>query len=216
MRHFPINLQFFAAPDGGAGSGDGGEGNQNNQQQNNNQPGNNQQTGTQSFDYDKLASIIAGKQSVTEDTVLKNYFKQQGLSQEEMNQAISSFKEQKAKNTPDVAGIQSQLTQSQQANQKLQIQNVAQLQAIKAGIAADTVPYVLKLADFSTVMGTDGKINDEEVKKAIDKVLEDVPALKPSNESSSGFQVGAPGSNSNNNNESQDEMLRGIFGIKKK
>lgn len=126
MRHFPMNLQFFAAPDGGAGSGDGGEGNQNNQQQNNNQPRNNQQTGTQSFDYDKLASIIAGKQSVTEDTVLKNYFKQQGLSQEEMNQAISSFKEQKAKNTPDVAGIQSQLTQSQQANQQLQIQNVAQ------------------------------------------------------------------------------------------
>ena len=31
------------------------------------------------FDYDKLASLINGKQSVAEDTVLKSYFKEQGL-----------------------------------------------------------------------------------------------------------------------------------------
>ena len=36
------------------------------------------------FDYDKLASLITGKQSVTEDTVLKSYFKEQGLSADEM------------------------------------------------------------------------------------------------------------------------------------
>lgn len=203
MRHlFPMNLQFFA-------EGDGGEGG------NQEPPSNTSQSGTQSFDYDKLASIIAGKQSVAEDTVLKNYFKQQGLSQDEVNQAISSFKEQKAKNTPDVAGIQSQLTQSQQANQQLQIQNSATLQAIKAGIAVDTVPYVLKMADFSKALDADGKINDDEVKKAIDKVLEDVPALKPSTETSGGFQIGAPG-NSDSDGNNQDEMLRNIFGIKKK
>lgn len=205
-----MRLQFFAAPDGG-GAGEGGS-------PNNGQPSNSQQEGgqqAQSFDYDKLASIIAGKQSVTEDTVLKNYFKQQGLSQDEVNQAISTFKEQKAKNTPDVAGMQTQLTQSQQANQQLQIQNAATLQAVKAGIAADTVPYVLKLADFSSAMGTDGKVSEDEVKKAIEKVLEDVPALKPNTESSGGFQVGAPG-NSNNGGGNQDEALRNIFGIKKK
>lgn len=197
-----MNLQFFA-------EGDGGEGG------NQEPPSNTSQSGAQSFDYDKLASIIAGKQSVAEDTILKNYFKQQGLSQDEMNQAISSFKEQKAKNTPDVAGIQSQLTQSQQANQQLQIQNSATLQAIKAGIAVDTVPYVLKMADFSKALDADGKINDDEVKKAIDKVLEDVPALKPSTETSGGFQIGAPG-NSGSDGNNQDEMLRNIFGIKKK
>lgn len=205
-----MRLQFFAAPDGG-GAGEG-------ESPNNGQPSNSQQEGgqqAQSFDYDKLASIIAGKQSVTEDTVLKNYFKQQGLSQDEVNQAISTFKEQKAKNTPDVAGMQTQLTQSQQANQQLQIQNAATLQAVKAGITADTVPYVLKLADFSSAMGTDGKVSEDEVKKAIEKVLEDVPALKPNTESSGGFQVGAPGNN-NNGGGNQDEALRNIFGIKKK
>lgn len=205
-----MRLQFFAAPDGG-GAGEGGS-------PSNGQSSKSQQEGgqqAQSFDYDKLASIIAGKQSVTEDTILKKYFKEQGLSQEEMSQAIAGFKEQKAKNTPDVSGMQTQIAQSQQANQQLQIQNAATLQAIKAGIAADTVPYVLKLADFSSAMGTDGKVSEDEVKKAIEKVLEDVPALKPNTESSGGFQVGAPGNN-NNGGENQDEALRNIFGIKKK
>lgn len=55
------------------------------------------------FDYDKLASLITGKQSVTEDTVLKSYFKEQGLSADEMKEAIGAFKKQKAKNTPDFA-----------------------------------------------------------------------------------------------------------------
>ena len=194
-----MRLQFFAEPDGGSA---GGGGNPSNQQQGNNQQDGNQQA--QSFDYDKLASIIAGKQSVTEDTVLKNYFKQQGLSQDEVNQAISTFKEQKAKNTPDVAGMQTQLTQSQQANQQLQVQNAATLQAVKAGIAVDTVPYVLKLADFSNSMGADGKVSEDEVKKAIEKVLVDVPQLKPSDESSTGFHFGAHrdnGGNSNSNNQ---------------
>ncbi len=74
---------------------------------------------------------------------------------------------------------------------------------------------MLKLADFSNAMGTDGKVSEDEVKKAIEKVLEDVPALKPNTESSGGFQVGAPGNN-NNGGENQDEALRNIFGIKKK
>lgn len=68
------------------------------------QQGTTQQT-TPEFDYDKLASLIAGKQTVTEDTVLKSYFKQQGLSEDEMKQAINSFKETKAKNTPDVSAL---------------------------------------------------------------------------------------------------------------
>lgn len=55
------------------------------------------------FDYDKLASLITGKQSVTEDTVLKSYFKEQGLSADEMKEAIGAFKKQKAENTPDFA-----------------------------------------------------------------------------------------------------------------
>lgn len=68
---------------------------------NNNPPepqNNNQQT--PSFDYDKLASLITGKQSVTEDTVLKSYFKEQGLSADEMKEAIGAFKSRKPRTPP--------------------------------------------------------------------------------------------------------------------
>lgn len=45
------------------------------------------------IDYEKIASIVAGKQQVAEETVLKNYFKQQGLSQEEAAQQAQIEKE---------------------------------------------------------------------------------------------------------------------------
>lgn len=51
--------------------------------------------------------------------------------------------------------------------------------SVELGIDAKTIPYVLKMADLSQVVGQDGKINDEILKAALNKVLEDVPGLKP-------------------------------------
>ena len=120
------------------------------------------------FDYDKLANLIAGKQSVTEESVLKGYFKQQGLSKEQMEQAITAFKQQQADKQPDVAGMQNQitktqkqLTQAQAAVQKAQIESAATMTAVSLGIQAKTIPYVLKMADFSQVIGQDGKVSEE-------------------------------------------------------
>ena len=59
---------------------------------------------------------------------------------------------------------------------------------------AKTIPYVLKLADFSKAVGTDGSINAEEVQAALNKVMEDVPALKPQEAPGRGFrQIGTGG-----------------------
>ena len=152
------------------------------------------------FDYDKLANLIAGKQSVTEESVLKGYFKQQGLSKEQMDQAIAAFKQQQADKQPDVAGMQNQitetqnqLTQAQAAVQKAQIESAA-MTAVSLGIQAKTIPYVLKMADFSQAIGQDGKVSEEALTAAINKVLEDIPALKPQADTKSGFmQIGTGG-----------------------
>lgn len=200
----PMNLQFFAenpAGDDGQQSG----------QQSQQQSGQNQQGFT--FDYEKLASIVAGKQTVTEDTVLKNYFKQQGLSQEEATQAMQQFKDQKAKSTPDVEGIQTQLTQAQALAQKEAVEKAAVLEAVGLGLDAKTIPYVLKMADLSDATGQDGKINNETIKNAINKVLEDIPQLKPAQESQGGFQIGGGGSQQQQT--SQSDQLASIFGNKK-
>lgn len=199
----PMNLQIFAEP--GGDPAPAGTTQQQPQQQS-------QQT-TPQFDYDKLAQLIAGKQTVTEESVLKGYFKQQGLSKEQMDQAIATFKQQQAANTPDVGALQTQLTQAQAAAQAAQIEKDATLAAIGLGIDAKTIPYVLKMADLSQVMEEqDGKINDEAMKTALNKVLEDIPALKPQAAGTTGFvQVGASGQPGQQT--TTDDALKKAFGL---
>ena len=151
--------------------------------------------------------------SAKEDTALKAYFKQQGLSQQEVEQAIATFKEQKAAQQPDVNALQTQAAQAQAAAQQAQVQAAATMAAVGLGIDAKTIPYVLKMADLSQAMGQDGKINDEAMKTALNKVLEDVPALKPAPAGQTGFvQVGASGQQQQT---SQNDQLSAIFGNKK-
>lgn len=187
------------------------EGNQNQGQQGTEQQ--NQQTGTAgasaaqqnqsnqqgvapAIDYGKIQQMLDGTLAAKEDTALKAYFKQQGLSQQEVEQAITAFKQQKAANTPDVGAMQAQVTQAQAAAQQAQINSVATMAAVSLGISANTIPYVIKLADFSQVVGQDGKINEETLKAALNKVLEDVPGLKAQAAGTTGFvQVGAASGN---------------------
>lgn len=196
-----MNLQMFAEPGTGAGgTGSGGA------------AGSNPGTGGGSagsgagagqtppaIDYARIQQMLDGTLAAKEDTALKAYFKQQGLSQQEAEQAIAAFKQQKAANQPDVSALQGQVAEAQnqvaaaQAEaRKAQLESAAMMAAVSLGIDAKTIPYVLRMADLSQAMGKDGKINEETLKTALNKVLEDVPALKPQASGSSGFiQVGA-------------------------
>lgn len=175
----PMNLQFFAEGEPGTG----GEGT--NQQQDG------QQVQTPQFDYEKLAGLVSGALNVKEDTVLKNYFKQQGLSEDDMKQAISSFKQQKAANQPDVNALQTQVSQAQMQAQQAVIERDAYLLSGEIGVDIKTMPYLLKMADLSAVI-VDGKVNQDKLKEALNKVLEDVPQLKQQAEAAqNGFrQIG--------------------------
>lgn len=166
------------------------------------------------IDYTKIQQMLEGTLAAKEDTALKAYFKQQGLSQEEMDQAIAVFKQQKAAQQPDVGAIQQQLTQAQAIAQQAQLQSAATMAAVSLGIDAKTIPYVLKMADLGQVMGQDGKINDETLKTALNKVLEDIPALKPQAAGPTGFvQVGA--ASGGQTQQTVDTELDRIFGVKK-
>lgn len=164
------------------------------------------------IDYTKIQQMLEGTLAAKEDTALKAYFKQQGLSQEEMDQAIAAFKQQKAASQPDVGAMQQQLTQAQALAQKAMIDSAATMAAVFLGIDAKTIPYVLKMAELSQVMGQDGRINDEALKAALNKVLEDVPALKPQASGSTGFiQVGA--ASGQQQTQTTDDALKKAFGL---
>lgn len=203
-----MNLQLFAEPTGGAGGTEPPAGGQN-QQQTQTQTG---QQASLAIDYAKIQQMLDGTLAAKEDTALKAYFKQQGLSQEEVEQAIAAFKQQKAASQPDVAALQQQATQAQALAQQAQMQAAATMAAVSLGIDAKTIPYVLKMADLGQVMGQDGKINDEALKAALNKVLEDVPALKPQVPGSTGFiQVGA--ASGQQQTQTTDDALKKAFGL---
>ena len=203
-----LNLQFFAdngeknehREEGTTGHGEGGE--------------NRTEVQTPQFDYQKLADLIHGKQTVTEDAVLKSYFKQQGLSQDEMTQAISAFKQQKAENQPDVSMLQKQAMQAQQQAQQAIIERDAYLLSGEIGVDIKTIPYLLKLADLSTAIGEDKKVNKENLKVELNKVLDALPQLKQqAQQTPTGFRFGASGGAGTET--AVDKQLDRIFGIKK-
>ena len=184
---FKMNLQFFAEP---APAPEGHD---------TNTSGTNSNSEPAAIDYEKIQQMLDGTLAAKEDTALKAYFKQQGLSQQEVEQAIATFKEQKAANQPDVAGMQNNLLAAQQEAQNARVESAATIAAVALGIDAKTIPYVLKMADLGQVMGKDGKINDEAMTQALNKVLEDVPGLKPAQNSQRGFtQIGTGGNPAQN------------------
>lgn len=173
-----------------------------------------QQTTSATVDYDKIQKMLDGTLAAKEDTVLKAYFKQQGLSQEEAEQAIATFKQQKAASQPDVGALQQQAQAAQKAAQDAQIQAAATMAAVSLGISTNTIPYVLKMADLSAAVGEDGKLNDDAIKNALNKVLEDIPALKPQAAGASGFvQVGVGGNPSQGAASADNDALKAAFGL---
>ena len=183
MRNIlPMHLQLFAEPPAGnAGTGEQGDTGAASAQQT-------EQPKTPEIDYEKLASVIEGKKAVAEDTVLKNYFKKQGLSKEEMDSAIGAFKKQKQESEPDPTALQAQVVQAQQQAVTSEIEKEGVLIGVEMGLDVKTIPYVMKLVDTSAAVA-DGKVNADKLKEAINKVLEDVPAFK---QGKTPFRYGSP------------------------
>lgn len=204
-------LRLFLTPDGGQG-GDPASGQTQTQTAPPAESHQSPPAGQQAIDYAKIQQMLDGTLAAKEDTALKAYFKQQGLSQQEAEQAMAAFKAEKAKNQPDVNALQAQMAQAQEAARQARIESAATMTAVSLGIDSKSIPYVLKMADFSQVMGQDGKINEETLKAAVNKVLEDVPALKPQPGNTTGFtQVGVNG-NSGGGTADQD-ALKQAFGL---
>ena len=164
--------------------------------------------------------MVEGKQKVAEEQVLKGYFKQQGLSAEEMTSAIDMFKKDKASKTPNVDELNNRIKDGEtryndavnkwlEAETKLEAFRLAP----SLGVDITTLPYVLKMADTSKVIKED-KVDADALKEAINQVLSDIPQLKVDPEANvKGFKIGAD--NEKKQSANNDELAR-IFGVKMK
>ena len=174
----------------------------------------------EAVDYEKLASILDGRQKATEESVLKGYFKEQGLTQEQMAEAIKGFKDAQAAKQPDVSGMQAQIDELRQAMEVAnatarvaKVENAVIVEATKMGIDPKAIPYLTRMADLSDVGDERGAISSEKVAAALGKVLDDLPALKP-NLKEQGFKVGGAGAKDGDPAKADDQKLKAIFGVK--
>ena len=175
-----------------------------------------EQSSAPQIDYDKLSSILDGKMAVTEKKVLGGYFKEQGMSEEEMAQAIEAFKKDRASKQPDVNALNQQIADLNDSIADArsdalyaQAQYDAVMMASDLGVEAKVVPYLMKMADLSDVV-TDGQIDQDKLKESLNAVLTDIPQLKnpvAQEEKPTGFKIGAD----SGQKPSSNEELRKIF-----
>lgn len=162
-------------------------------QQNNNanQPNNN----SNGIDYNKIQEMIDGRNAKTEDSVLKSYFQKQGLSQEEIESAINTFKTQKANQAnaqnKELTDAQASLQKSQLENQRLRIEKKAYDFVDELNVDIKTMPYLLKMADLNNCADKDGNVLEDTLKTALQKVIDDVPGLKKQVQGTVGITVGS-------------------------
>lgn len=165
------------------------------------------------IDYDKIAEVVAGKQKVAEEAVLKSFFKNQGLSAEEMTAAIDAYKANKQKNNPEAvnAELQRQLAAAQGDLLKARVERVAEKAARDLGADEGSIEYVVRLADLSKV-AENGEISKEKVSEAVQQVMNNVPAFKKQAATVQGVKIG--GDNDGAPKDDRDARIRAAFGLK--
>lgn len=190
-------------------------------------------TGAAPVDYDRIQQMLDGVLNAKENTALKAYFKQQGLSQEDVEKAIADFKaNQQAKKdaqAPDVDGLNETINGLNAEIATLKEQNAAliaerandRINAATMALADElnfeskNYAYILKSIDTSDIVNEEGIVDTEKLKSAITKFLDDVPNFKKSttlnNRSFNIGSVGAGKNDSGNANKAKPTTARGMI-----
>ena len=170
------------------------------------------------IDYDKIQSMIDKGVQQKENAILKSYFEQQGMSEDEIKTAIGDYKSKKQTQAQAQAG---ELAKLQNANTELQSRLTNELLSKQAfndcldlGVDKNTIPYVIKSADFKDAIDDKGEIKADKVREAVEQVLKDVPAFKGTSNDDKGIKFGVSGEHDDATE--QENALRKAFGLSPK
>ena len=174
--------------------------------------------GNTGIDYDKIQSMIDKGVSQKESAILKSYFAQQGMSEAEIKSAISDWKANKQSQAQEQSNA---LTKLQESNKALQAKLTEELLSKQAfndcldlGVDKNTIPYVIKSADFKDAIDDKGEIKADKVREAVEQVLKDVPAFKGTSNDDKGIKFGVSGEHDDATE--QENALRKAFGLSPK
>lgn len=172
-------------------------------------------TQTSGIDYEKIQSMIDKGVQQKENAILKSYFEQQGMSEDDVKSAIADWKSRKQTQAQAQTDSFNKLQESNKALQERLTQELLNKQAfndcLDLGIDKNTIPHVIKCADFTDAINENGEVNAEKVRASVEQVLKDVPAFKSSANDKQGFKVGISGEQDDVTE--QENVLRKAFGL---
>ena len=173
-----------------------------------------QQTTAPEIDYGKIEAMINKGTQQKENAILKSFFEQQGMTEDEVKTAISSYKAEQGKKAEEQKNAYANM-QAENEQLKAQIlQNNINAKAtdigLDMGVDKNAVAYLIKMADLSKAVNEKNEISEEAIKNAFEEVLKNVPALKASVNSNTGFKVGADNVQQEND---KTNMLRKVAGL---
>lgn len=174
----------------------------------------NTQAQAQQVDYSKIEAMVTKGMQQKESAILKSYFEQQGMTEDEVKTAVADYKANKAKSADEQnkanADMQKELETVKAQLLASNINAKAVDVGLDMGVDKNAVAYLVKMADLSKVVNEKGEISDEAIKNAFEQVLKDVPALKASTNSNEGFKVGADSYKQDND---KTNLLRKVAGL---
>ena len=203
-KHFNIQL-LDDGGQGGAGANGGQGGNAGNGNGSQGSAGNNNGNGGATFSFQQAEEIANARATRAERAALASYFQQQGLSEDQINQAIADYKAQQAARQPNVDAITKERDEAR-----------AELAAIKngqkltqLGVRPEFSRFVL--SEIDALMKEDSKLDFD---KAAAKFLKDNPQYKTGNGSyrvktgTDGSGAGNSDANGNGNASINDAIRR--------
>lgn len=182
-------------------------------------PAGGQQQPATAPNYDEIFSKLDAILDKRSDGLAKSALKDNGIEESEIAEIVKAYKDQKAQKATEqqtaLSDAQKQIADLQKQIADRAIDDAFSTAALDLGVDAKQLPYVARLASRDNVLGADGKPDAEKVKAAINKVLEDVPALKASANANKGFvPVGAKTGDGAGSGEDAEKKLRSYFGLK--
>ena len=173
-----------------------------------------QQTTAPEIDYGKIEAMINKGSQQKENAILKSYFEQQGMTEDEVKSAVAEYRANKQKQADEQKNAYANM---QAENEQLKAQILQSNINAKAtdigldmGVDKNAVGYLIKMADLSKAVNEKNEISEEAIKNAFEEVLKNVPALKASVNSNTGFKVGADNVQQEND---KTNMLRKVAGL---
>ncbi|MCC8100047.1 MAG: hypothetical protein LIO78_08320 [Clostridiales bacterium] len=151
--------------------------------------------------------------------IAKSALKDNGIDDGEAAEIVAAYRQQKAgqakQQSDALANLQRENQQLREQMLRSQLEAEAMSQAATLNVAPETAPYLLRLADLSGAVDDKGAIDREAVTAALNKVLEDVPALKRQTNQSKGF-VPIGGDGTDPQSTQAENRMRSWFGLSPK